>query len=141
MTKKTAIDYLVALACCSSPKLTCEDCPLRDEGCKFSEDDIVKAVKVLNSSAEVAPKSEVERLEHLRAELSKEVDRLKDDNKFLQDRRFKEWNEVRREVAREIFGEIKYNFEDLRKVEYANAPLQIVFNLLDYLEKKYTEGE
>jgi hypothetical protein len=59
MTKKMAIDYVIALACCSSPKLTCEDCPLRDEDCKYGEDDIVKAVKVLNSSAEVAPKSEV----------------------------------------------------------------------------------
>jgi hypothetical protein len=52
MTKKTAIDYLVALACCSSPKLTCEDCPLRDEDCKYGEDDIVKAVKVLKGGAE-----------------------------------------------------------------------------------------
>ena len=59
MTKKMAIDYVIALACCSSPKLTCEDCPLRDKDCKFSEDDIAKAVKVLNSSADVVVKSEV----------------------------------------------------------------------------------
>lgn len=52
MTKKQALDYVVALACCTSPILTCEDCPLRDKECKYSEDDIVKAVKVLKGGAE-----------------------------------------------------------------------------------------
>lgn len=47
MTKKKAIEFLVALACCTSPILTCEECPLRDTQCKFSEEDIVEAVKVL----------------------------------------------------------------------------------------------
>ena len=36
-----------------------------------------------------------------------DFDKLKDDNKFLQDRRFKELSEVRAEVAREIFEEIE----------------------------------
>lgn len=74
-------------------------------------------------TADVVPKSEYERL-------AKELERVE----------ALYWQKDS-EVAREIFEEIEYNFADLRKVEYANAPLQIVFNLLDYLKKKYTESE
>ena len=52
MNGKIAIDYLVALACCTSPKLTCNDCPLRDKVCKFTEDDIVEAVKAIQKGAD-----------------------------------------------------------------------------------------
>lgn len=50
MTKKMALDLVIALACCSSPTLTCEDCPLRNRECSFQEEDIVKAVKVLKGA-------------------------------------------------------------------------------------------
>ena len=53
---------------------------------------------------------------------------------------YRKQSEAKREVAREIFGEIEYNFESLRKVEYANPVAGVIFNLLDYLKKKYTEG-
>ena len=43
------------------------------------------------------------------------------------------------EVAREIFVEIEYNFAEIRKIEYANPPVGVMFNTLDYLKKKYTE--
>ena len=52
MTRKMAIDIVVALACCASPILTCEDCPLRNRECNFNEEDVVKAVKVLKGGAE-----------------------------------------------------------------------------------------
>lgn len=88
--------------------------------------------------ADVAPKSEVERLEHLRAELSKEVYRLKDDNKFLQDRRFKEWSEVKQEVAREIFEEI-----DKVMTDHACGAINDhwLYVRIEEIEKKYLEGE
>ena len=80
-----------------------------------------------------------------------EVERLQDDNKFLQDRRFKEWSEVRQEVAREIFEEmirdaqrilnfveaIEFDSEEIRK-----AKLECYRDCLGYFEKlkkKYTE--
>ena len=47
MTKKKAIDYLIALACCVVPQLTCEECPLEACECKYEDKDIIKAVKVL----------------------------------------------------------------------------------------------
>lgn len=48
MTKEKAIDYLIALACCVVPQLTCEECPLKACECKFDDKDIVEAVRVLN---------------------------------------------------------------------------------------------
>lgn len=50
MTKEQAIDYLIALACCTLKDLPCEMCPLRDDECRWKNEDIVKAVKLLKGA-------------------------------------------------------------------------------------------
>ena len=50
MTKKEAIDILIAVACCSLPALPCDICPLVDSNCKWNEDLVVEAVKFLNGN-------------------------------------------------------------------------------------------
>lgn len=60
MDKQTALEILIANACCSSMGLTCEDCPFYDpkeddnlECCKdFSDAEIVEAVKVMKGGAD-----------------------------------------------------------------------------------------
>ena len=61
MDKQTALELLIANACCSSMLLTCEDCPLCDppeddddlESCRdFSDAEVAEAVKVLKGGAE-----------------------------------------------------------------------------------------
>lgn len=47
MTKEQAINYLIALAYCSIPALTCDECPLFDTECKWNDAAIVEAVRVL----------------------------------------------------------------------------------------------
>ena len=50
MTKKEAIETLVALAVCSDSKLHCDDdCPFYDKRCEDNfEDNVAEAVKILN---------------------------------------------------------------------------------------------
>lgn len=56
MTDRKAIEYLLALGCCSSEGLFCEECPLYDEekvGCKnWNDTDIVKAVHAIQEREE-----------------------------------------------------------------------------------------
>ena len=57
MTKKEAINELIALAVCIEPKLHCDDdCPyyLQDRNCKRIEEDFktCEAVKTLNKKEE-----------------------------------------------------------------------------------------
>ena len=52
MNRSEAIVYLVALACCTSSKLDCNDCPLRDKECIFTEDDIFEAVRVMQEGSD-----------------------------------------------------------------------------------------
>jgi len=51
MTKLQAIDVLIAVACCSTPELCCNDCPrneLDNEFCVgWGEHEVADAVKVL----------------------------------------------------------------------------------------------
>lgn len=55
MDKQTALEILIANACCSSLALTCEECPLYDPkesddlvSCRdFSDAEVAKAVKVM----------------------------------------------------------------------------------------------
>lgn len=103
------------------------------------------------NQADVVPKSEVEA--------------LKDDNKFLQDRRFKELSDVRQVVAREIFEEIEseiklalesnykakrehidknyYNLhaEFLSAVQGKIDALRGIDDFIAELKKKYTKSE
>ena len=85
-------------------------------------------------TADVVPKSEVER--------------LKDDNKFLQDRRFKELSDVRRETARGIFEEIEERIAThcftSKSEDYADGMYDAVAwvdSKLAEIKKKYQEGE
>lgn len=100
-----------------------EQCP-NDEikypisyGCRLGLQVAISFAETL-STADVVPKSEVKA--------------LKDNNKFLQDRRFKEWSIVRQEVAREIFEEIE---ETMNNIGF--------FDEIDFkaLKKKYTKSE
>ena len=47
MTKEQAINYLIALACCTLKDLPCDECPLVDTECKWNDAVIVEAVRVL----------------------------------------------------------------------------------------------
>lgn len=101
---------------------------------------------VFRNTADVVPKSEVERLQA-------EVERLKKDNEYiLMQHRFQRrpsgdcWNDViekaKAEVAREIFEEIeslliRYTFED----NYGDYISTTVTDEFAELKKKYTEGE
>ena len=107
-------------------------------------------------TADVVPKSEVEQLKrnleqcengyrqqmHLLqcklADAESEVKALKDNIKFLQDRRFQELSEVRQEVAREIFEEI-----DELDIQLNNGDLDIKYfsSAVAELKKQYTESE
>ena len=57
-------------------------------------------------NADVVPKSEVERLEHLRAELSKEIETLKDNKEHLAVLLMEAKSEVAREICCKIEEEI-----------------------------------
>ena len=81
--------------------------------------------------------NEVEKLVQDVTRLEQEIETLKDNNEHLT----VVLEEAKSEVAREIFEEIKYNFAELRKIRYANPAVSYMFDLLDYLEKKYTEGQ
>lgn len=93
-----------------------------DEPCEPDACAIRQSIEAL-PTADVVPKSEVEA--------------LKDDNKFLQDRRFKELSEVRQEVVREIFEEIEKYV--IRGISVGGEHLTL-FNSKNYaeLKKKYT---
>lgn len=61
MDKQTALELLIANACCASMGLTCEDCPFYDppeddddlESCRdFSDAEIVEAVKVMKGGTD-----------------------------------------------------------------------------------------
>lgn len=55
MTKKDAIDILIAVACCTLVELTCLDCPLFREHrmCRaWNDDEVVEAVKLLKGDGE-----------------------------------------------------------------------------------------
>lgn len=84
-------------------------------------------------SADVVPKSEVEA--------------LKDNNMFLQYRRFKELSEVRQEVAREIIKDL-VDFVDKKERQKLIFGKSVWYvesdDLTDFiaeLKKKYTKGE
>ena len=112
-----------------------------------------------STTADVAPKIEVE---ELRVELAamrsaansikmhyedlklKYADLQKDHDELLAwggHIKSAEIAEIGKAVAREIFGEIEYNFAEIRKIEYDNPPVGVMFNTLDYLKKKRTEEE
>lgn len=77
---------------------------------------------LFKSSADVVPKSEVEL--------------LRNDIKFLQDRRFKELSEVRREAVEKFAEEIKLEFYR----EFDEIIPSIMADKIDELKKKYTES-
>jgi hypothetical protein len=130
--------------------------------CNFQaidEDAANKMIWLLRTfpAADVAPKSEVEELrvelaamrtaansfkmhyedlKHKYADLQKDHDELLAWGGHIKSA---ERAEIGKAVAREIFGEIEYNFAEIRKIEYANPPVGVMFNTLDYLKKKYTE--
>ena len=87
--------------------LDCQnDCGLRCRACWI--DDAIDIVEEA-PAADVAPRSEVERLERLRAELSKEVADLQDALKCEKETNAHlcgEYLSAKTEVAREIFNEI-----------------------------------
>ena len=76
-------------------------------------------------------------LDDLLNEKDEEIKQLRDDNQFLQDRRFKEWSEVRQEIAREIFEEI----DQAIAKQYPIYTVKSIIKSLDYVKKKYTESE
>ena len=82
----------------------------------------------MQPTADVLPKSE--------------IDRLKDDNNFLQDRRFKELSEVRAEVAGEIIDEVYEKIlTDFPDSSFVNAPLttyQRLLGMVRGIKQKYT---
>jgi cell division septum initiation protein DivIVA len=131
-----------------------------------------------NNAADVVPKSEVDKLLEINADLNESLRLAAEANKDLQvelaamrtaansfkmhyeDLKLKyadlqkdhdellawgghiksaERAEIGKAVAREIFGEIEYNFAEIRKIEYDNPPVGVMFNTLDYLKKKRTE--
>jgi hypothetical protein len=128
----------------------CEDC-IHQECCiRFAGartllcgDKADERCKMFKSTADVAPKSEVEELSDKYEDLKlKYADLQKDHDELLAwggHIKSAERAEIEKAVAREIFGEIEYNFAEIRKIEYANPPVGVMFNTLDYLKKKYTE--
>ena len=129
-----------------------ENKDMNNKKCHFANDHFV-------STEDVVPKSDVEGIVAIRLRMQQRKDakhdyalgvlddlltkaykenrRLQDDNQFLQDRRFKELSEVRREVAKEIFEEID------GIIDYDNFPIahrKLVSEFAE-LKKKYTESE
>ena len=50
--RKQAIDLLIACACCTIGGLPCDICPNRDDGCKWKDEDVIKAVKIIRGDWE-----------------------------------------------------------------------------------------
>ena len=96
-----------------------------------------------STTADVAPNSKVEELSDKYEDLKlKYADLQKDHDELLAwggHIKSAEIAEIGKAVAREIFGEIEYNFAEIRKIEYDNPPVGVMFNTLDYLKKKRTE--
>ena len=86
-------------------------------------------------------KAEVERLEHLRAELSREVDTLKDNNEHLAVMLM----EAKAEVVKEVLSDLKKAVHD--KAVYPHIPdgydfvnVKVFDAVLNNVLIKYTEG-
>jgi hypothetical protein len=114
----------------------CEDC-IHGEICRFIcytrtvlvGGNAEKRCKYFKLAADFAPKSEVDKWKEINEQLHKEMS-----ERMIEERKIE-----RKLVAREIFGEIEYDFAEIRKIEYDNPPVGVMFNTLDYLKKKYTE--
>lgn len=133
-------DIIKAMERCNDPIFTCEGCPLERAGSCLN---VIKkyALDLINRQ-----KAEIERLQHIRAELSKENDRLyiaSEENQKV----IKVWKDIaHRETGYVKIARIEAIREFAKRLEADLGELFIVAHpcvpaIIDNLVKEMTEGE
>ena len=101
-------DIIKALECCSHPNM-CHECPCHNKRtCWDMKQDAIYLIKRQKA----------------------EIEKLKDDNQYLEDRRWKELCAVRSETIKDVLLQLEAEIESSEKymMEYDDGPLQKAYN-------------